>query len=61
MQETNEMRELTAYEIGLVDGGLRFAARCEEGVLSLGVEIGDTRYIVNIGSFGVNAFSKPAD
>ena len=60
VQETSEIRVLTADEIDLVDGGLRFAAAIAGGTLALGVEIGDTRYILNISESGVSAFTKPA-
>jgi hypothetical protein len=60
MQEKDEICALTADEIDLVEGGLRFAAMVGGGTLSLGVEIGDTRYIVNIGDWGISAFTKPA-
>jgi hypothetical protein len=60
VQETSEIRDLTADEIDLVDGGLRFAASFQCGTLALGVEIGDTRYILNISECGVSAFTKPA-
>jgi hypothetical protein len=60
VQEPNEIRGLTADEIDLVDGGLRFAATFQCGVLAVGVEIGDTRYIVNISECGVSAFTAPA-
>jgi hypothetical protein len=60
VQERSEIRGMTADEIDLVDGGLRFAAAFRCGVLALGVEIGDTRYIVNISECGVSAFTAPA-
>jgi hypothetical protein len=60
IQERSQIRELSADDLDCVAGGLRFAAMCGGGTLSLGVEIGDTRYIVNIGSWGVSAFTKPA-
>jgi len=59
MQERSEIRGLTADEIDLADGGLRFAAAFQCGTLALGVEIGDTRYILNISECGVSAFTKP--
>ena len=58
--ETSQIRELTADDIDGVAGGLRFAASFSCGTLALGVEIGDTRYIVNVSSCGVSAFTKPA-
>lgn len=60
-QETGEIRELGADDIDGVAGALRFAAMINCGVLALGVEIGDTRYIVNIGAGGVSAFTRPAN
>ena len=63
----NDIRELTTEEVDVVNGGLvlnfgffRVAATAFDGGVSLGLEVGDTRYIVNAGTFGVNAFSKPA-
>jgi hypothetical protein len=60
VHERSQIRELTADDIDCVAGGLRFAAMYACGTLALGVEIGDTRYIVNIGACGVTAFTKPA-
>ena len=60
MLERSQIRELTVDDLDCVAGGLRFAAMCGGGTLALGVEIGDTRYIVNIGAWGVTAFTKPA-
>jgi hypothetical protein len=60
VQERSEIRALTAAEIDYVEGGLKFAVAVACGVLALGVEIGDTRYIVNISECGVSAFTKPA-
>jgi hypothetical protein len=71
-RETTEMRELTAAEIDSVDGGaimnLGFCKVAADAYtfgthgwgVALGVEIGGTQYIVNVGSFGVNAWSQPA-
>jgi hypothetical protein len=56
----DQIQELSADELDRVAGGLRFAAMCGGGTLALGVEIGDTRYIVNIGAWGVSAFTTPA-
>jgi hypothetical protein len=58
--ERSQIRELTADDIDCVAGGLRFAASFNCGTLAVGVEIGDTRYIVNVSSCGVTAFTKPA-
>jgi hypothetical protein len=58
--ERSPIRELTAADLDSVAGGLRFAATFNCGTLAVGVEIGDTRYIVNISPCGVSAFTKPA-
>jgi hypothetical protein len=58
--ETSQIRELTADDIDGVAGALRFAAMFACGTLAVGVEIGDTRYIVNINACGVTAFTRPA-
>ena len=60
MQERSQIRELTADDLDCVAGGLRFAAMFNGGTLAVGVEIGDTRYIINIGAWGATAFTKPA-
>ena len=60
MQERSQIRELTADDLDCIAGALRFAATFNCGTLAVGVEIGGTRYIVNIGSWGATAFTKPA-
>ena len=67
MNETSEIRELTAGEIELVDGSqiidlgfCRVAGVAYGSGVALGLEVGGTQYIVNIGSFGINAWSQPA-
>ncbi len=60
VHERSPIRALTADDIDSIAGALRFAASVNCGTLAVGVEIGDTRYIINIGSWGVSAFTKPA-
>jgi len=67
MKEGSEIRELRADEIELVDGGeiidfgsFRLAGTAYEWGVALGLEVGGTQYIVNIGTFGINAWSQPA-
>ena len=66
-KEVRETRELTADEIDRVSGGeiwnfgfFRVAGQVYDGGVALGLEVGGTRYIVNIGSGGINGFTKPA-
>jgi len=66
-KEVKEIRQLTADEVELVDGGriidfgfFKVAGVAYEGGVAVGVEIGGTQYIVNVGTFGINAWSHPA-
>jgi hypothetical protein len=66
-KEVSETRELAADEIDRVSGGeiwdfgfFRVAGLAYDGGVSLGLEVGGTRYIVNVGSGGINGFTKPA-
>jgi hypothetical protein len=67
MNTKETIRELTADEVEVVNGGqildfgfFRVAGTVYDGGVALGLEVFGTQYIVNAGSHGVNAWSQPA-